>query len=422
MKFKLIIPIAFLLISNLNFAQQRVCGTGEFMNEKLQDSIFRKNYESRQESVKNFQKNFKSNSLGRRQTIIVPVAVHFPTAEESIRSCLVDLVKDQIRILNEDFSGMNSDISNWNEASSHYPGVNIGNLDVKFILASKNHPENTDEDLLEGEPAVTIGWPFDESDRDSRWSGYQNFVVKDLGGAVLGYSPKGGEPGFGDTLVITNTAFGSGEGCEGFVPRAPFNLGRTLTHELGHFYNLDHTWGGNGSCDLDDGIADTPNISGPTYGCAVPGSITMCNNASLTTNYMDYVNDECMYMFTEGQSMNMNAYLTIIQNEWKLNVVDETIDNDDDDPVIITDDSKGFKIYPNPVNEEVVISMPNEVKGFASYTLHDLSGKLIYEKTINIEDELNEIKINTSQFNTGLYVLDFKSSDFSKIMKLIVKH
>lgn len=406
---------------NFVYSQQRVCSTNEFMIEKMKDSIFKIKYNKRQAAFQKKYKELKLNfSKKRTDTIIIPVAVHFPTAEESIRECLVDLAKDQVRILNEDFSATNSDFSKWTEANAVYPNINSGKINVKFILATKNHPANTDEELLEGEPAVTIGWLFDESDSDLRWAGYQNFVVKPLGGSVLGYSQLGGDSSNGDAVVITSTAFGSGTGCSGFSPEAPFNFGRTTTHELGHYYNLDHTWGGSGSCNLDDEISDTPNISEPTYGCVLPGSVNMCGNISLTTNYMDYVNDECMFMFTEGQAMKMNAYLALIQNRWKANVIENEIDTEVEDPTVILE--KEFDIFPNPANDNINISFPKDKITEASYSLYNILGKVVLNKIIDFDNETSEIKINTSQLNNGIYILNFKSSAFSKIKRIIVKH
>jgi hypothetical protein len=111
-------------------------------------------------------------------------------------------------------------------------------------------------------------------------------------------------------------AFGTGSGCSGGIaPQAPFNLGRTVTHELGHFYSLDHTWGpGGASCATDDGFADTPNTGVETYQCPAAGSLAGCTAGQniLSMNYMDYVNDACMYMFTPQQMNAVDAYITSV--------------------------------------------------------------------------------------------------------------
>lgn len=121
-------------------------------------------------------------------------------------------------------------------------------------------------------------------------------------------------------------AFGSGAGCpgSGIVPGAPFNLGRTVTHELGHFYNLNHPWGpGAPTCAQDDGIADTPETGQETYNCPNAGTQPGCNAGEfvLHMNYMDYVNDACMYMFTPNQMTVVDAWVASIAPDFKPNVV-----------------------------------------------------------------------------------------------------
>ena len=147
-----------------------------------------------------------------------------------------------------------------------------------------------------------------------------NFLVKDIGGGVLGYSPLGGNINAGQSVVINLGAFGSGAGCpdSGIVPGAPYNLGRTVTHELGHFYNLQHPF--SGSCATDDGITDTPNISDANYGCPNPGTVAGCEDGefALTMSYMDYGNDSCLYMFSEGQTNVVDDYVSgVLQSQFK---------------------------------------------------------------------------------------------------------
>ena len=147
-----------------------------------------------------------------------------------------------------------------------------------------------------------------------------NFLVKDIGAGLLGYSPLGGSINAGQSVVINLGAFGSGAGCvdSGIVPQAAYNLGRTVTHELGHFYQLQHPF--SGSCDSDDGIADTPNIIDANYGCPDPGSIAGCDPGefALTMSYMDYGNDACLYMFSQGQTDVVDNYVAgVLQDQFK---------------------------------------------------------------------------------------------------------
>jgi len=316
------------------FSQERSCGMVEHMNQQMQDPDFAREYEKNQEKFRDaLEKNLRTNGSvsNRLNPIIIPVAVHFPSGQESDRVCLEALAQNQIDILNADYSATNSDANLWNSASSNYPGVVHGAANIEFCIATLNHPTDfvgnpIEPDLVEGGPAVTIGYNFGNGgDSDSTWSGYMNFLVKNAGGGILGYSPLGGSIGAGQSVVISPGAFGSGSGCTGYSPGSPYNLGRTVTHELGHFYNLNHTWGPtNGGCNQDDGIADTPNISQPNYGCSTPGSISGCVNGenALTMSYMDYGNDNCLYMFSEGQTNVVDSYISgVLQSQFKPNTV-----------------------------------------------------------------------------------------------------
>ena len=141
-----------------------------------------------------------------------------------------------------------------------------------------------------------------------------NLLVKDIGG-ILGYSPGGGSIANGGAVVMNLNTFGTGAGCpvSGIQPGAPFNLGRTNTHEIGHFFTLDHPWGPAApSCAADDGFADTPNTGQETYFCPANGSEISCGNTVLTMNFMDYVNDACMYMFTPQQMAAADAYISAV--------------------------------------------------------------------------------------------------------------
>ncbi|MGB2015141.1 MAG: M43 family zinc metalloprotease, partial [Flavobacteriales bacterium] len=83
-----------------------------------------------------------------------------------------------------------------------------------------------------------------------------------------------------------------------------YNLGRTATHEVGHWLNLRHIWG-DGNCNADDFVADTPSSDGPNYGCAV-GTVS-CSSTDMVQNYMDYSDDACMNLYTVGQKNRMRA-------------------------------------------------------------------------------------------------------------------
>jgi hypothetical protein len=107
--------------------------------------------------------------------------------------------------------------------------------------------------------------------------------------------------------VILNSAFGNiGTATD------PFDLGRTTTHEVGHWLNLFHIWGDDGTgCKGSDLCPDTPNQASENYGKPAFPHISCKNgpNGDMFMNYMDYVDDDAMMMFTSGQAARMNAAL-----------------------------------------------------------------------------------------------------------------
>lgn len=320
----ILLCIAFVMCIFSIQAQERSCGMVEYMQEQMENPEYAKQYKITQAKFKaQLNKNLSENYERRMDPIIIPVAVHFPEAQESDRACLEALAQNQIDILNEDFTGTNADISGWAAAAPNYPNTNTGAANFLFCIATTNHPTGLDPDLVEGGPAVTIGYNFGNgTSTDSNWGGYMNFLVKDIGGGLLGFSPFPGSVAAGQSVTMNLGAFGSGAGCpnSGIVPGAPYDLGRTVTHELGHFYNLDHVFG---SCGTDDGIADTPNQGNSNGGCPALGSQPACNPAEqeLFQSYMDYTNDACMWMFSAGQTTVAEAYVMSIESTFKPNVV-----------------------------------------------------------------------------------------------------
>lgn len=279
----------------------RTCGNEAHMNNLMSNPEYR---EERAERLLNFEEEKSKVEIRAlcNDPVIIPVAVHYQGVSSPNSSCLISLAQSQIDILNDDFQGKNADISSWQNVASSFNGIANGETCIKFVLADQNHPSGYG--LNNGDLAVTINKTT--GDQVNQWSGYINFFVQPNTG-LLGYSPLGGA-GNGDGVVIDAAAFGSGSGCGSVAPSAPYNLGRTLTHELGHFLNLDHIWG-NAGCGGGDSVNDTPNQDDENYGCpTIPQS--SCGSNDLSMNYMDYTNDACMFMFSAGQSTRMENWVS----------------------------------------------------------------------------------------------------------------
>jgi len=321
------IETAAAVIDN-NTTRKRACSSEAHMEHLLQNDDYKRAYDERNAR---FERQLRTNVAESRALCsnpkVLPVAVHYQGVNAN-RACLVALAQAQIAIINADFQGKNSDIVQWtNNASTTFPGISFGETCMEFCLASKNHPSGFG--LSDGDAAVTINQT--NGDQSNAWSGYINIFVNDADGN-LGYSPLGGS-GNGDGVVINRDAFGAGNGCTGVSPQSPYDLGRTLTHELGHYLNLDHIWGG--GCNQDDGIADTPSQGSDNGGCPNIGK-TSCGTPDLHMNYMDYTNDACMYMFTAGQANVMESWMNANLNLKTASTVCGAItdgggDNGDDD-------------------------------------------------------------------------------------------
>jgi len=154
-----------------------------------------------------------------------------------------------------------------------------------------------DELIKTGEHGVAA-WPCEH---------YLNLWVCPLGGGLLGYAQFPGGPAATDGVVIRSSAFGRvGELA------ADYNLGRTCTHEVGHWLDLLHIWGDDGQgCDASDAVADTPNQGGPNLGRPRFPHLSCGNgpDGDMFMDYMDYVDDDAMCMFTRGQVERMAATL-----------------------------------------------------------------------------------------------------------------
>lgn len=280
---------------------ERICGTTAHMEKQLADPEFRRAYEERTAYLENLS---QERAALCASPMLLPVAVHYQGIGNPDAACLIALAQNQISNLNADYQGTNSDISTWiNTSSSTFPGVQYGETCVQFALGDKNHPAGYG--LSDGDLAVTINQT--SGDSDNNWSGYINIFVRNINGGILGYSELPGS-GNGDGMVINRTAFGSGSGCGVVAPTSPYNLGRTLTHEMGHYLNLRHIWG-DGGCGASDFVDDTPDASASNGGCPNLGKMS-CGTADLHMNYMDYTYDACMYMFTAGQSARMHNLIS----------------------------------------------------------------------------------------------------------------
>lgn len=247
--------------------------------------------------------NAQTNAI---RTIPVYVHVIYNTAvpAENISDAQIN---SQISVLNADYSATNSDVSG---IPTEFQGVKSGDTEIRFVLAGITRKAST-----------KTSWGTADAMKKSSQGGvdpitpstHMNMWVCNIGGGILGYAQFPGGAAATDGVVASPQYFGSSAYGSGFYLSAPFDKGRTMTHEVGHYLNLRHIWGDGSSCGATDYVDDTPFARAANYGC--PGTVNSCTGTSypgndMTMNYMDYTDDNCMFMFSAGQKARMWACLT----------------------------------------------------------------------------------------------------------------
>jgi len=238
----------------------------------------------------------------------IPVVVHVVHNNPSEKISIAQ-VKSQIKVLNQDFRATNPDASN---VPAVWTGV-TADARVQFELAKKD-PKGKKTSGIRFIPTNRASFGSDDTVKSKLTGGadawpatrYLNVWVCTLSGGLLGYAQFPGGPKKTDGVVIRNTAFGTTG-----TAAAPFDKGRTATHEVGHFFNLRHIWGDVNGCTGTDFVSDTPNAKLPNVGEPIFPHITCSNgpHGDMFMNYMDYVDDAAMVMFTLGQVARMEATL-----------------------------------------------------------------------------------------------------------------
>ena len=237
----------------------------------------------------------------RAATIKTIVHVVYKTPEQNISNAQI---KSQIAALNKDFRATNPD-------KIHTPvpfkglvtDARIQFKVVKVTRTKTNKASFTTDDQVKKAATGGIA-PITPKTHLNLW-------VCATSGGLLGYAQFPGGPPATDGVVVNYRAFGTiGTAV------APFNKGRTATHEVGHYLNLRHIWGDTPDCSGSDMVADTPNCAGPNFGTPAFPTVT-CNNGpngDMFMNYMDYTDDAAMFMFTAQQVLRMRATLETVRS------------------------------------------------------------------------------------------------------------
>lgn len=308
-----------------NTATKRDCGTEDGYKERLaKDNVFAREEKKLEGSIQEYMRKRSADKFSFRSTnVTIPVVVHvvYNTAAQNISDAQI---QSQIDVLNTDFRRLSAEIAG---GPSVFTGI-ASDTHFQFALAKRDPDCNPTTGIIRTNTSVasfshsntsssaTVRNPvkFDSSGGDDGWPSdrYLNIWVCNLGGGLLGYasfpSDMATRPAE-DGVVIDYAYFGTNG-----TATAPFDLGRTTTHEIGHWLNLRHIWGDDSSepdiCSpYHDFVSDTPNQGTENYGCPAFPHVSCSNgpNGDMFMNFMDYTDDACMYIFSNGQGDRMDA-------------------------------------------------------------------------------------------------------------------
>lgn len=344
--------------------------------------------------------------------IVIPIVVHIIHNGESLgtgTNLSLAQIESQIDVLNKDFQRLNTDQSN--TPAGFLPVA--GSMDVQFVLA-KQDPIGVPATGIVRVKGTQAAWSINENSifkALSYWPaekylniwvvkfndntiGYAQFPVSNLAG--LENSP---EDRLTDGVAISNTAFGSID-YGSFSLEAKYNKGRTVTHEVGHFFGLRHIWGDDGSsCSGTDYVTDTPNQAGNYLSQCPSGSKTSCSSDDMYMNYMDYTNDACMNIFTVGQIGRINI---VMQNSPRRATLVNSIGANDPVPVAIDGAIKKI-VSPGSSSCGDPITPSIQIQNLGTSSIN----------TVRVQLKVNNVVLETKDFALSLSNLQTAEIQFS---------
>ncbi len=331
------------------------------------------------------------------KTIQLVFHVLYKVEEENISA---QDILEQIDRINLDFAGKNEDLGLVPDVFQDL----IGKANITFVLASET---------VDGLPFSGIFRQQTDLDNIANQisiDGKQVIKYKLLGGSdayfpesyiniwigrsdeVFGVTAPLDLAGTGDDgIIITPDAFGIIED-----PESVTNLGRTLTHELGHYFGLNHLWGTSKGCgNDDDGIEDTPEQEAPYSDCPEFPQVT-CGSADMFMNFMDFTNDDCLLFFSQEQ---VNVMRTTLE-EIRSGIIVTTSD--------ISSHTHDFDITVSQSDFELTITNDSSSLGETTLAIYSTAGQLIHKDMLN---ELFVHVIDTNQWPRGVYILAIYAVD-----------
>lgn len=406
-----LILICFVFIGSTTIFAQEKCGTSHKTQKKLQDPAIAQ----RVAEIEAFTQRWiqENQHLTQRSVVTIPVVVHVLYADATSNISEAQ-IQSQFPILNADFRKTNADFSNTPTA---FQAV-AADIEIEFCLANTDPSGNPTDGITR--TSVPSNFDYENNYFNSSAGGvapwdntqYLNVWLGHLGNSgLLGFATPPGTAGQDDGVVIDHRAWGN----TGTVV-SPNHLGRTATHEIGHYLNLEHLWGpSNGGCNEDDFVNDTPLQHTESSGCETYPYFDNCTASGdgiMFMNYMDYSDDNCLVMFTQGQKLRMRAALDGPRVGLKTSIgcsQQTSTQNQLNIPV---------SVFPNPVESYLTISASSSDD--LQIEIFNITGQSILSDKMPANQQ--QITISTVDLTAGMYFVKISTDDLFTTKKIIVKN
>ena len=354
------------------------------------------------------------------EVITIPVVIHllYNTPFQNISNAQI---LSQIEALNNDFRMLNDDKAN----TPAFFASKAADTKIQFCLAKLDPSGKPTTGIIRKLTSKAYftgndGMKFSAAGGDDIWNPkqYLNIWVCNMFGRSLGYATMPGTPADKDGVVINYDVFGTTSDVA-----APFNKGRTTTHEVAHWLGLKHIWGDE-TCGSDD-VDDTPSQRSYNFMCPVFPVVNDCSenaNGDMFMNFMDLTDDVCMNMFTHGQKTKMrglfakNNYRNSFLEAFSCDSSYSANGSVSRDSMVAEKPKPSISVYPNPVQGLVNILPQNDysIEGKVAI-VYDMQGKVLYRSKF----QSDKGQINLSFLSPGVYYLQIGDGTDRRIQRIV---
>jgi predicted Zn-dependent protease len=416
---KIVIALScmFSFIWGLTAQQLEQCGTmhNHFELGKNNPNVHLQRLEI-EKRADEWRKQHMGDKMQDSALITIPVVFHvvYNTAAQNIHD---SIVYSQLDVLNNDYRRTNADTVN---TRAVFDSIAVDTR-IEFCLANVDPQGNFTTGINRVQTSTTsfATSPLDNAVKSTSAGGvdpwptdqYFNIWICDMyflgNPLVLGYAQFPGEDSITDGVVLTyqHTGYRPWD-----ASASPANLGRTASHEVGHWLGLRHIWG-DGDCDSIDYVYDTPNaVAASQQICTLTNNT--CDDSSdpywngfdppdMLENYMDYSTDACMNMFSQGQSDRMWSFI----NTARASLLTST---KCDGAVGLEENSAAASmvVYPNPSNNQFTIEWPGEVS-FENIEMIDLLGKVMMSE--DVRNNYGKHVLTVNHLEEGIYFIRLRN-------------